>query len=138
MHDHDSNAALCASDALYLILQACSERLAPTKAQHLINTVFNEVEQVSTHVVRQRVLSCIRILATSHFDNAVAELLAAGPMFLDSQIGALQILATEKPLLLKLLNYFTDTMNNNDPGTPTEPNMLVLSATVALGHLFKV
>merc|ERR1719491_1119831 len=61
-----------------------------------------------------------------------------GPEFNMSILGALQVLAKEKALLLRLLNHFTDTLNNSDPGTVKNPNRLVLAATVALGHLFTV
>jgi len=138
MHDADSRAALSGVDALYLILQACSEKLSAERASNLITTVFEEVEKVSHSSVRQRVLSCIKVLALYHFESAVGELLDTGPDFNASILGALQVLAKEKALLLRLLNHFTDTLNNSDPGTQKRPNRLVLAATVALGHLFTV
>eukprot|EP00929_Paragymnodinium_shiwhaense_P061271 TRINITY_DN30597_c0_g1_i1.p1 TRINITY_DN30597_c0_g1~~TRINITY_DN30597_c0_g1_i1.p1 ORF type:complete len:1889 (+),score=442.87 TRINITY_DN30597_c0_g1_i1:197-5863(+) len=138
MHDADSRAALSGVDALYLILQACSEKLSGERATNLISTVFEEVEKVSHSSVRQRVLSCIKVLALHHFESAVSELLDTGPEFNTSILGALQVLAKEKALLLRLLNHFTDTLNNSDPGTQKRPNRLVLAATVALGHLFTV
>merc|ERR1719163_1340739 len=138
MHDADSRAALSGIDALYLILQACSEKLSGERATNLISTVFEEVEKVSHSSVRQRVLSCVKVLALHHFESAVGELLDTGPEFNASILGALQVLAKEKALLLQLLNHFTDTLNNSDPGTLKKPNRLVLAATVALGHLFTV
>eukprot|EP00927_Polykrikos_kofoidii_P048743 TRINITY_DN42959_c0_g1_i1.p1 TRINITY_DN42959_c0_g1~~TRINITY_DN42959_c0_g1_i1.p1 ORF type:complete len:2015 (-),score=334.00 TRINITY_DN42959_c0_g1_i1:98-5293(-) len=138
MHDADSRAALSGVDALYLILQACSEKLSGERATSLISTVFEEVERVSHSSVRQRVLSCIKVLALHHFETAVSELLETGPDFNTSILGALQVLAKEKALLLRLLNHFTDTLNNSDTGTQKSPNRQVLAATVALGHLFTV
>jgi len=136
MHDADSHAAMSGVDALYLILQACCEKLSAERATNLISTVFEEVEKVSHSSVRQLVLSCIKVLALHHFESAVSELLDTGPEFNTSILGALQVLAKEKALLLRLLNHFTDTLNNSDPGTLKRPNRLVLAATVALGHLF--
>lgn len=138
MHDADSHAALSGVDALYLILQACCEKLSKERATNLVATVFEEVEKVSHSSVRQKVLSCVKVLALHHFESAVGELLDTGPEFNMSSLGALQVLAKEKALLLRLLNYFTDTLNNSDPGTMKRPNRLVLAATVALGHLFTV
>jgi hypothetical protein len=138
MHDADSRAALSGVDALYLILQACSEKLSAERATNLISTVFEEVDKVSHSSIRQRVLSCIKVLALHHFESAVSELLDTGPEFNASILGALQVLAKEKGLLLRLLSHFTDTLNNSDPGTLKRPNRLVLAATVALGHLFTV
>lgn len=138
MHDADSRAALSGVDALYLILQACSERLSDERATNLIATVFEEVEKVRHSSVRQRVLSCIQILALHHFEATAAELLETGPDFNTSVLGALQVLAKEKALLLRLLNHFTDTLNNSDPAPKGRPNKLVQAATVALGHLFTV
>jgi len=136
MHDADSHAAMSGVDALYLILQACCEKLSAERATNLISTVFEEVEKVSHSSVRQLVLSCIKVLALHHFESAVSELLDTGPEFNTSILGALQVLAKEKALLVRLLNHFTDTLNNSDPGTLKRPNRLVLAATVALGHLF--
>lgn len=138
MHDADSHAALSGVDALYLILQACCDKLSKERATNLVATVFEEVEKVSHSSVRQKVLSCVKVLALHHFESAVSELLDTGPEFNMSSLGALQVLAKEKALLLRLLNYFTDTLNNSDPGTMKRPNRLVLAATVALGHLFTV
>jgi len=125
MHDHDSRAALSGVDALYLILQACCEKLSAERATNLISTVFEEVEKVSHSSIRQRVLSCIKVLALHHFESAVSELLDTGPEFNASILGALQVLAREKGLLLRLLSHFTDTLNNSDPGSLKRPNRLV-------------
>lgn len=138
MHDADSHAALSGVDALYLILQACCDKLSEERATNLVSTVFEEVEKVSHSSVRQKVLSCVKVLALHHFESAVSELLDTGPEFNTSILGALQVLAKEKALLLRLLNHFTDTLNNSDPGTVKRPNKLMLAATVALGHLFTV
>merc|ERR1712151_22118 len=42
MHDADSHAAMSGVDALYLILQACCEKLSAERATNLISTVFEE------------------------------------------------------------------------------------------------
>lgn len=138
MHDADSRAALSGVDALYLIVQACSDKLSTETATDLISTVFEEVEKVSHSSVRQRVLSCIKVLTAHHFESAVKELLGTGPDFSASSLGALHVIAKEKLLLPKLLNFLTDEMNNADPGPAKRPNPRVQAATVALGHLFTV
>ena len=67
-HCYDTSClrALSGVDAL---LQACSEKLTAQRATSLISTVFTE------GLVRQRVLSCNKVLAIHHFESAVGELL---------------------------------------------------------------
>ncbi|CAE8651996.1 unnamed protein product [Polarella glacialis] len=138
MHDADSHAALTGVDALHLILLSSCEKLDAERAANLVSTIFEEVEKVRHSSVRQLVLSCIKALALHHFDSVIQELLEMGPDFNSSIMGALQVMAKEKTLLIKMLNHLTDTLNNSDPGTAKRPNRQVLAATVALGHLFTV
>ena len=94
--------------------------------------MFTEVEKSVAQLVRQRVLSCIKVLAIHHFESAVGELLDS-PDFSASILGALQVLTNEKPLLLRLLNHLTDMLNNSDSGNK-RPTRLGLAAAMALGQ----
>ncbi|CAJ1409510.1 unnamed protein product [Effrenium voratum] len=134
MHDVDSHAAMTGVDAMHLLLQSCCEQLSAEAASNLVSTIFEEVERVRHSSVRQLVLSCIKVLALHHFDAVIEELLEMGPDFKMSIMGALQVMAKESSLLLKLLNHLTAAWNHPSSAEARQ----VLSATVAVGHLFTV
>lgn len=136
MHDVDSHAAMTGVDAMHLLLRSCELTVEATA--NIVSSIFEEVEKVRHSSVRQLVLSCIKVLAMHHFDIVIEELLETGPDFNMSIMGALQVMAKENTLLLKLLNHFAAILNYTDPGPPEDPSRKVLAATVALGHLFTV
>ena len=116
--------------SLYFVLQACSEKLTAERATSLISTGFTEVEKVS----HSQCASVTSLAWIHHFESAVGELLAS-PDFSASILSALQMLAKEKPLLLRLLNHLTNSLNNSDSGNK-RPTRLGLAATMAFGQLF--
>ena len=63
--------------------------------------------------MRQCVLSCIIVWRIRHFESAVGELWYS-PGFSASFLGAVLVLAKEKPLLT--INRLADTLNNSDLG----------------------
>ena len=73
--------------------------------------------------MRQRVPSCIKVLATHHVESAVGELLDSED-FSATILAALQMLAKEEPLLLRLLNHLTETLDNSEsaPWAGTDDN----------------
>eukprot|EP00434_Breviolum_minutum_P019461 symbB.v1.2.017163.t1/scaffold1332.1/size124990/7 len=136
MHDVDSHAAMTGVDAMHLLLRSCE--LTPEATGNIVSSIFEEVEKVRHSSVRQLVLSCVKVLAMQHFDTVIEELLETGPDFNMCIMGALQVMAKENTLLLKLLNHFAAILNHSDAGSSADPSGKVLSATVALGHLFTV
>jgi len=136
MHDVDSHAAMTGVDAMHLLLRSCE--LTPEATGNIVSSIFEEVEKVRHSSVRQLVLSCVKVLAMQHFDTVIEELLETGPDFNMCIMGALQVMAKENTLLLKLLNHFAAILNHSDAGSSADPSRKVLSATVALGHLFTV
>ncbi|KAF4652400.1 hypothetical protein FOL47_011097 [Perkinsus chesapeaki] len=140
VHNSDLRAAVSTIDALHLILLHRASSFDKETAAKMISTIFDDAEKLpSGSVLQQKVLACTQVLASSHFDSAISELLEVGDgEFSQSQLHAIRVMVKEKPLLLRMLNCLTDILNNSFPSADGQPNRVVTAATEAFDVIVRV
>ncbi len=112
--DDDPDAAASIANSVHCILSRAGSAFEPSHAEVLAVSILDAAEKINFTEVKLRTLDCMRQLAISHFEVVFAEMLEFGPSYSSIQILAIQLLAKEKSILLKLFNCLTDSINNVD------------------------